>query len=339
MSAGNGQWSTLDGIAPDLFGAIRCSSAPDTRNPMDQVAPSATLPEAVQRMWWRQRGAIAVLDGDRLVGALGEDDLVRICHHALRDQSERVEAHGGNLLVWEQLLGDLRIGDVMTPFEDLAAVRSDASLLEGVRLTLVRTRQGSARRHIFVVDDSGRLERVVSIRDVCRYLIALYDGDREAPFVAELSDPVGLEAEVRRALDLPIGVIRGHRAFGHDPITASIDDPGAATVEKVWAGGRGYVLVSFYDGAPQAICTRRDLLRALQDPFVRLRDLGVARLMNAQVKAASHLITLGGVFKLMAIGGYRHMPVVDAAGQTEYVLSMWEGVALLAEGSSAAGSA
>jgi len=335
VGTGNGQWSTLEGISPGLFGAIRCISAPDTRNPMDQVSPDVSLLEAVQRMWWRQRGAITVVDGDQLVGALGEDDLVRICHRALVDQIDQVEAHGGNLLVWEQLFGALRIGEVMTPYDDLAAVSTEAPLLEGVLLTLVRTRNGSARRHIFVVDEAKRLQRVVSIRDVCRYLIALYDGDENAPFVAELRDPSLLQAQVRQALDLPVGLIRSHRAFGHDPVGASIDTPGADTVEKIWEGGRGYVLVSFFDGAPQAICTRRDLLRALQDPFVRLRDLSVARLMNAQVKAASQLITLGGVFKLMAIGGYRHMPLVDAQGQTECVLSMWEGVALLADESEA----
>ena len=135
---------------------------------------------------------------------------------------------------------------------------------------------------------------------------------------------------MRETLDLPIGIIRSSRRFGHAPISASIEDLGAEMIEKMWTGQRGYVLVSFFDGAPQGICTRRDLLRALRRPHCRTRDLAVANLMSAQVKAASRLITLGGVFKLMAIGGYRHMPLLEPGGQVECVLSMWEGVALFA---------
>ena len=101
-------------------------------------------------------------------------------------------------------------------------------------------------------------------------------------------------------------------------------------IEKMWAGQRGYVLVAFFDGAPQGICTRRDLLRALRRPHCRIRDLAVSHLMSAQVKASSRLITLGGVFKLMAIGGYRHMPLLAPDGGVECVLSMWEGVSLFA---------
>ncbi len=276
-----------------------------------------------------------MVEDGRLVGALAEDDLVRICHDAVREHMAEVDAHGGSLLVWEQLLGGLRVRDVMTSFDDLAAVKTEASLLEGVQLLFTRTRLGGARRHIFVVDGAQRLQRVVSVRDVCRYLIALYDGDKSAPFVAELREPSTLEAEVREVLDQRVEVIRSQRPFGHDPIGGSIEDEGAETLEKIWAGRRGYVIVSFFDGAPQGICTRRDVLRALHEPFVRLGDLSVARLMNAQVKAASRLITLGGVFKLMALGGYRHLPLVDTHGNTECVLSMWEGIALLARGGEA----
>ncbi len=317
------------GWAPTVYEAVRCVDTPRVHREVGQIAPDAPLFEAVNRMWWRQRGAVAVSEGDALVGCLSEDDLLRVAHTSMRDCDEDVHAKGAGLLVWEELLRDLRVADAMSGMDEIAVVDEAASLLEGVRATFQSKSTGARRRYIFVVDGDRRIIRVVSMRDVCRYLIAVYDGAAAAE-----GFPIESAAAVRRAvtetLDLPVGVIRSTRRFGHAPIEASIEDLGDTMIEKMWNGRRGYVLVGFYDGAPQGICTRRDVLRVLRRPFCHIRDLAVANLMSARVKAASRLITLGGVFKLMAIGGYRHMPLLEAGGQVECVLSMWEGVALFA---------
>lgn len=326
--AGNGS-AGVDAAPAGVYEAVRCVDAPRVHHEVGTIAPDAPLFEAVNHMWWRQRGVVAVTDGDALVGCLSEDDVLRVAHTSLQQHGEEVHAKGESLLLWDELFADLRVADAMSPIGELAVVDEHASLLEGVRATFRQKSSGARRRYIFVVDADGRAVRVVSMRDICRYLIAVYDGSEEAHGLA-VESTVAVRRAVRETLDLSVGVIRAGRRFGHEPVSASIEDLGAAMIEKMWTGQRGYVLVAFFDGAPQGICTRRDLLRALRRPHCRIRDLAVSHLMSAQVKASSRLITLGGVFKLMAIGGYRHMPLLAPDGGVECVLSMWEGVSLFA---------
>ena len=327
---GNGHWEDFSASPADLFGAIRCTSAAWMRMEIDAVSPSAPLQEAVCRMWWRQRGAVAVVEDGQLVGALAEHDLLRISWRALERKQTVVEDEGDSLVVWEQLLEDLVVRDVMTHFDELAVADAETSLHDGIERIAAASTAETPKLHVFVVDAERRLQRVVSIRDVCRYLIALYSDSPGVPFLEEIASVETLRSRVTGALDLQVESIRGHRAFGHPPVLASIEDSGADMLGKMWRGQRGYVLVTFFDGAPQGICTRRDLLCALKDPFVRLRDLRVSRLMSAQVKAASQHVTLGGVFRLMTMGGCRHMPLLAERGRVECMLSMWEGVSLLA---------
>jgi CBS domain-containing protein len=317
------------GLAPGVFEAVRCIDTPQVQREVAQIAPDAPLYEVVNRMWWGQRGTVAVTEGEVLIGALSEDDLLRVVHYALRDHDEDFHAKGASLLIWEELFGDLCVADAMSGIGEIAVVDESATLLEGVQRTFQTKSSGARRRYIFVVDANRRVVRVVSMRDVCRFLIAVYDNG-EAAQRLPVSDHPALRQAVREILDLPVGIIRSKRSFGHVPVEGSIEDLGAAMIEKMWRGQRGYVLVPFFDGAPQGICTRRDLLRAARRPYCRIRDLAVANLMSTQVKAASRLITLGGVFKLMAIGGYRHMPLLEPDGHVECVLSMWEGVTLFA---------
>ena len=329
--AGAPRTSPLLRGGPSVYGAIRCLDAPQVHHEIGTIGAEAPLFDAVNQMWWRQRGTIAVTEGDAVIGSVSEDDLLRVAQHALRAAPEHsADAKGPNLPIWDELFRDLRVSDAMTALDDMAVVGTEASLLEGVRQTLREKRSGARRRYIFVLDEGQRMRRVVSMRDVCRYLIAIYDGGPEADAL-QVADRDALGRAAREVLDLPVGMIRTHRNLGHEAIAASIEDHGAEALEKMWDGRRGYVLVSFFDGAPQGICTRRDVLRVLRRPFARLRDLAVAHLMSAEVKAASRLITLGGVFKLMAIGGYRHLPLLESDGGVECVISMWEGVTLFAE--------
>lgn len=326
--AGNGSALATE-VPTSVYEAVRCVDAPRVHHEVGTIDPDAPLFEAVNRMWWRQRGVVAVTQDDALVGCLSEDDVLRVVHESLRAHGEEVHAKGASLLLWDDFFADLRVADAMSPIDDLAVVDEHASLLEGVRETFRQKSTGARRRYIFVTDVNGRAVRVVSMRDICRYLIAVYDGSEEAHGLAA-EGTASVRRAVRETLDLSVGVIRAGRRFGHDPVSASIEDLGASMIEKMWTGQRGYVLVEFFDGAPQGICTRRDVLRALRRPHCRIRDLAVSHLMSAQVKSSSRLITLGGVFKLMAIGGYRHMPLLGPDGGVECVLSMWEGVSLFA---------
>ena len=52
--------------------------------------------------------------------------------------------------------------------------------------------------------------------------------------------------------------------------------------------------------------------------------------MTEPVKTVCEIDTLCGLFKMMAIEGFRHMPLVDEDDKVECVISMWQGVGMLA---------
>jgi CBS domain-containing protein len=281
-------------------------------------------------MWWRQMGALAVVDGERLVGCLGEDDLLRVAVERLEAAKDAVEEEGGDLLVWESLLGGLRVADAMTPRGELTVAPPGTTLLEGLHQAFRSSPGPTSSRYLFVLDEREALARVVSIRDVARYLIALDDGSFDA--FADAAAGARARRTASAVLDLSIGALRERLALGHAPPSLAIDEPGDATLRRMWQGGRGYAIATEADGIPVGICTRRDALRALRHPFLRLDGLRVARIMTRDLRSASAGETLGGLFKSMAIEGCRHMPILDEADRVACVISMWEAVALLAEG-------
>jgi CBS domain-containing protein len=209
-------------------------------------------------------------------------------------------------------------------------VRSGAPLCDGLTQICGATRDGTRFRYLWVVDAEDAVQRVVSIRDVARSLTRIYDGDFPvAGFGSE--DHYGqARSAVAQVLDLPIGAIRERLVLGHSPSMIRIDASGEETVGRLWGDRRGYLLTALPDGAPLGICTRRDLLRGLRNPFADLGGLRFARLMSGNVKTVDDTNTLCGVFKLMAIEGCRHMPVVDATDRVVRMISMWEGVSLFA---------
>jgi len=99
---------------------------------------------------------------------------------------------------------------------------------------------------------------------------------------------------------------------------------------------RGYATVTSQAGARggsvmlRGICTRRDVLRAVKSPFATLDELRASRLMTEPVKTVTSVDTLCGLFKRMALEGFRHMPMVDEEDRLRCVISMWHGVGMLA---------
>ncbi len=322
----------LASSAQDLFGSIGADALGSHEKAIESISPGESLSDAASRLWWRQMGALPVLDGDRLLGCLAEDDLLRAIAERLEERKEDVEEYGGDLSVWDGLLGGLCVADAMSPRSELPVLPRDTSMLEALHHTYAASEGELRRRYLLLVDDGDRLVRIVSIRDVARYLTALYDGrfPSDRFYGPEAFDRASDCA--RRTLDFSLGAIRTELRLGHAPVVADLRDGGDDTVRKIYQGRRGYVVVPFSDGAPAGICTRRDVLRALKEPFLRLEGLRVARMMSGEVKTVTPLITLCGLFKLMALAGCRHMPVLDRNDQVECVISMWEGVSLLVRG-------
>jgi CBS domain-containing protein len=314
--------------AQGLFGGVPCEAIAPRSRAIEAADPEEPLQTAVSRMWWKQVGALAVVAEGALVGSLSEDDLLRVCAGRLAALGS--EPAAAELPVWEELLDGVRVGDAMTPHHELPRAAVSTPLLDGALQIAAPGGAGTRSRHLWVVTERGEIVRVISIRDIARYLTRLYDREFPAevfPSPARRADAGRLSAAV---LDLPIGAIRERVALGGKPVAIELEASGAETVRRMWQDGRGYAIALLSDGSPAGICTRRDLLRVLRHPYAKLGDLRPARLMTLRVKTVTDVDTLCGLFKLMAIEGCRHMPLVDEEDRVQCVISMWEAVALLA---------
>ena len=319
----------LAAAGPGLFGALSCQAIAPGARAIEAADPDEPLHAAASRMWWKQVGALAVIADGALVGSLSEDDLLRVSAGRLAALGAGPGESGSELPIWEDLLGALRVGDAMTPHHELPRAAASSPLLDGVEQIAAPGSGGTRSRHLWLVSERGGVVRVISIRDIARYLTRLYD--REFP-VEAFPSPARFATASRlgaAVLDLPIGAVRERIALGGKPVVVSLDASGGETVRRMWQDGRGYAIALLSDGAPVGICTRRDLLRALRNPYAKLGDLRAARLMTLRVKTVTDVDTLCGLFKLMAIEGCRHMPLVDEEDCVQCVISMWDAAALL----------
>jgi len=313
--------------AAEIFGGIACEAVLGAERPLESVTPEEPLLVAVSRMWWGQFGALPVLDEGRMVGCLAEEDLLRVL-------AERLAASGdgpGALSVWDELLAKLTVRNAMTPLAQLPVAPSGAPLLDALRDSTAPG--GSQGRYLFLVDESleGQRVRLASFRDVARLLTDLYDGGPASERIGSGVERVrGL---VQDALGQPIGRVRRGARLGHEPNVVPLGSSLAEAVRAMWVGRRGYVVVTLADGGPIGIFTRRDVLRACGRRYADLSALRLSRFMSPRVRTVTETDTLCGLFKQMALGSCRHMPLVDEADRLQSVISMWEGVSLLIGGS------
>lgn len=316
--------------AVEALRAVSCDGLARVARRTETADPDDSLQAAASRMGWRKVGVLGVVRDGRLVGALSEDDLLRVTAERLGELSTLVANVGDAMIVWQDLLGGLQVHDVMTPASELAIVGPGFDMVSGLERICAATTFGTRFRYLWIVDDAGAVQRVVSIRDMARGLTRLYDGDFPAEGFLDGASVHDVRYVVAALLDLSIGTIRTRLALGHGPSGIRIEASGEETVARMWSDRRGYVLTTQRDGAAQGICTRRDLVRGLRDPFADLGDLRVANLMTGRVKTVSDTNTLVGLFKLMAIEGCRHMPLVDASDRVVRMISMWEALSLFA---------
>ncbi len=110
------------------------------------MKPGTTIREAVERMYRAQVGSVLVVDDEmRLLGIFTERDLVRVVATGV---------------------------PLDTPIErEMTTKLITASPDESVAIVASRMIEHGIR-HIPVVDESGRLVGIVSIRDVLRHVVA-----------------------------------------------------------------------------------------------------------------------------------------------------------------------
>ena len=225
-----------------LFAGVASDAIARVDRSIEAVAPDEPLVDAVSRMWWRKMGALPVVEQGRFVGALTEDDLV----HVLAD---RIAARGetsGDLVVWETLLAGARVLDAMTPRPDLAVVGAGTPLQVGLEATFGPTRSRRRKSYLFALDEKEAPLRVISFRDIARYLVRLYDGELPATLFAGPDELALAQRLAWSVLDLSLGELREQESLGSppDPLDAGASggrDRAADGASRTWLRGRARV--------------------------------------------------------------------------------------------------
>lgn len=109
-------------------------------------------------------------------------------------------------------------------------------------------------------------------------------------------------------------------------------EPGVTVMQAIQSmrrRGAGCVVIC-EQGRPVGIFTERDVLKKIAGEKVSL-DSPVSRLMTEGPKTLTADNSLSDAIKLMNDGDYRHLPIVDAAGKVEGLISIQHIVRFLAE--------
>jgi len=120
--------------------------------PFGRVDAGDAMWKVVDEMKQKGRGAVVIEESGALVGIFTERDLVSRIDHS------------------DILCAHVVVRDVMTPHPTL--IRPADSLSEALRLLI----QGR-RRHLPIVDDRGRVQGLLSIRDILAHVASKFPED------------------------------------------------------------------------------------------------------------------------------------------------------------------
>ncbi|MER3395320.1 MAG: citrate synthase/methylcitrate synthase [Acidimicrobiia bacterium] len=169
-------------------------------SPVVSAARDETIAEISARMAKTGVGSVIVTEDDKPVGILTERDLVKVAAAGVDPGSEPVSK-------W------------MTPSPD--TVRPDLEVTEAFRSLAER-----GYRHIPVVDDSGKLIGIVSMRDLMK--------------IAQIRPVEGPSGEVPKGLEgvvvaeTSIGDVRGMEGFFHYRQYDAVELADKCSLEEVW---------------------------------------------------------------------------------------------------------
>jgi CBS domain-containing protein len=93
-------------------------------------------------------------------------------------------------------------------------------------------------------------------------------------------------------------------------------------VERMRELKRGNVLVEDDDGKLVGIFTERDLLRRVDLDASDWREQAVGDVMTAEPKTVLQTHSIATAMRRMEEGGFRHLPVIDASGRAQGVVSI-----------------
>jgi signal-transduction protein with cAMP-binding, CBS, and nucleotidyltransferase domain len=140
----------------------------------------------------------------------------------------------------------------------------------------------------------------------------------ESEFADEYQDWLGGHSEGRRApwFDSPVGELDGGSLLQVAPGTVLAD-----VIALMNEHHRGAVLVVQGERL-LGIFTERDVLRRVVSQGLSLAQVQVGELMTANPDTIPEWATLAQALRVMVIGGYRHLPVVDGQGRPKSMVSM-----------------
>ncbi len=110
------------------------------------------------------------------------------------------------------------------------------------------------------------------------------------------------------------------QARPEEPLVVALTTSLREVLQVMQTRGRGSVQVCSASGSLEGILTERDVVKLLADAV----DLSipVERVMTRDVVTLSGTDTVGVAISRMAKGGYRRLPIVDAAGRPTGVLGV-----------------
>jgi CBS domain-containing protein len=118
------------------------------------------------------------------------------------------------------------------------------------------------------------------------------------------------------------------------PLVHAPDDSVTEAIRAMQREQRGCVLVT-QDGTPKTrlvgIFSERDVLYRIVDRGRNPATLALSEVMTPDPESLPEEATVAWVLNKMAVGGFRHVPVVDADGRPVFVVSVRDVVEFLVE--------
>lgn len=142
------------------------------------------------------------------------------------------------------------------------------------------------------------------------------------------SDLTAIIAEPLDPVERRFNSDRARKLIGQAPLTVAPTDPLGLVVQQMSQAGRNCALVVF-DGVLVGIFTERDALKKVSLEYAHLKNQPVRDFMTAAPETLTADSSLAFILNKMAVGGYRHVPIVDEKEQPLGVTAVKEVLAHL----------
>jgi CBS domain-containing protein len=126
--------------------------------------------------------------------------------------------------------------------------------------------------------------------------------------------PAASNAFEASLVGMPLAAVRHHT-----PLTIDPGAPAADAVQHMRDAGVGCLLVEDAQGTLRGILSERDLLLKL--PGTKLDGVTVSDLMTADPVVLRNDDSVGVALHKMAVGGFRHIPLVEENGHATGIVS------------------